>query len=287
MRNVDPSRWIDRALRGYGVLAYGFLFLPIVVVVVFSFNAGRHVAELTGLSFQWYIAAWTDPFVVRAFRSSIMIATASALVSTVLGTSTAIGMPAAPRWIRRSFNTLANAAIVVPGIVLGLSLLIFVATTTNWLNDWIAYLLPNLKPEFGLGAYSVIAGHSVFGTAIVNVLVRTRLASLDSRLTEASGDLYAPPTRTLFQVTLPLLAPAILAGFLLAFTFSFDDFIIALFTRGQTQTLPIFLFASIRRGVSPVINATASTLLAISVTMLGMASFIYQRRSARRTVNEP
>lgn len=286
MKGSDASRWIDRALRAYGILAYGFLFLPILVVVVFSFNAGRHVAELTGFSFQWYVTAWTDPFVVRAFRTSITVAATAAVISTVLGTSTAIGIPSAPSWVRRSFNMLANAAIVVPGIVLGLSLLIFVATVTTWLNDWIAYLVPSFKTELGLGAYSVVAGHSVFGTAIVNVLVRTRLASLDASLTEASGDLYAPPTRTLLQVTLPLLAPAILAGFLLAFTFSFDDFIIALFTRGQAQTLPIFLFASIRRGVSPVINATASTLLAFSVTLLGLASFVYQRRSARQTVVE-
>jgi spermidine/putrescine transport system permease protein len=259
------------------------LFLPIAVVVVFSFNAGRHVAELTGFSFQWYVEAWTDPFVVRAFRTSISIAFISGLISMFLGTSTAIAMPAAPRGIRRAFDGLVNAAIVVPGIVLGLSLLIFVVTVTSWANDWISFLAPASDIRLGLGYYSVVAGHTIFGTAIVHVLVRTRLGSMDAAVIEASGDLYATPVRTLRQVTLPLLAPAILAGFLLAFTFSFDDFIIAFFTRGQAQTLPIFLFASIRRGVSPVVNATASTLLVFSITLLAIASALYRRRSGRRS----
>lgn len=281
MTERSRSRWIDRALKTYGILVYAFLFLPILVVVVFSFNSGRHVAELTGFSFQWYVTAWTDPFVVRAFRTSISIALTAGLISTVLGTGAAIAMPSLPRPVRRGFETMMNFAIVVPGIVLGLSLLIFVVSATGWLNDWISYLFPSSDFGLGLGFASVVAGHAVFGSAIVAILVRTRLASLDPQVIEASADLYAPPVKTLFTVTIPLLAPAILAGFLLAFTFSFDDFIIAFFTRGQAQTLPIYLFASIRRGVSPVINATASTLLLFSVTMLIVASLLSRRRSSR------
>jgi len=165
------TRWIDRALRFYGYAVYGFLFLPILVVVVFSFNSGRHVAELTGFSFQWYVTAWTDPFVVRAFRTSISIAFTAGLISTVLGTGAAIAMPSLPRWVRRSFDTMMNFAIVVPGIVLGLSLLIFVVSATGWLNDWIGYLLPDSGFRFGLGFYSVVAGHAVFGSAIVASLI--------------------------------------------------------------------------------------------------------------------
>jgi len=279
MNSSNTSGWIDRGIRAYGILVYAFLFLPIVVVVVFSFNAGRHVAELTGFSLQWYVTAWTDPFVLRAVRTSISIAVTASVISAVLGTTIAIALPAAPRWARRAVDVFVNAAIVVPAIVLGLSLLIFVVTTTTWLNDWVAYLVPGSNFRLGLGFYSVVAGHSVFGIAIVIVLVRTRWASLDANLVEASADLYAPPKRTFFQVMLPLLVPAILAGSLLAFTFSFDDFIIALFTRGQETTIPIFLFSSIRRGVSPVINAIATILLAISLTLLGIATLVYKRRS--------
>ncbi len=282
MNSSGTPGWIDRAIRAYGILVYAFLFLTIIVVVVFSFNAGRYVVEMTGFSFQWYVTAWTNPFIVRAFRTSIAIAAISTIVSAVLGTTTAIAVSSASRWVRRSFDVLVNGAIVVPAIVLGLSLLIFVVTAARWLNNWMVYLVPASNFRFGLGFYSVVAGHSVFGIAIVFLLVRTRWASLDANLAEASGDLYAPPIRTFFRVMLPLLAPAIVAGSLLAFTFSFDDFIIAFFTRGQETTIPIFLFASIRRGVTPVVNAIASTLLAVSLTLLGVAMLVYQRRSAHQ-----
>lgn len=273
---------IDRLLRSYGVLGFVFLFLPIVVVVVFSFNSGRHVAELTGLSLRWYVEAWTNPFVVDAFRTSIAIAVTAATISTVLGTAAAVAMPSAPRWLRRAFDAFVTGAIVVPSIVLGIAMLIYVVSLTDWLNGWFAYLAPGLGVRLGLGFASVVMAHSVFGTALVTVLVRTRLASLDVRVLEASSDLYASPLATLRSVTLPLLAPAVFAGFLLAFTFSFDDFIIAFFTRGQAQTLPIVLFASIRRGVTPVINATASTLLALSVILLVIAGTVLRRRTPRR-----
>lgn len=279
MKSTTPR--IDTALRLYAIGVYGFLFLPIAIVVIFSFNSGRHVAELTGFSFQWYGTAWSDPFVVRSFRTSIAVALTSGVVSTIIGTSAAIAMGSAPRWLRRAFDVFVNVAIVVPGIVLGLSLLIFIVTATAWLNDWIAYFMPASEVRLGLGFASVVAGHSVFGIAIVAILVRTRLRSMDASVMEASADLYSPPVRTLFNVTLPLLAPAIVAGFLLAFTFSFDDFIIAFFTRGQSQTLPIYLFSSIRRGVSPAVNAIATTLLAVSVTTLLTASALYRRRSMR------
>lgn len=278
----DRERVIDLVLRAYGALALGFLFLPIVVVVVFSFNRGRHVAELTGFSLQWYVEAWTNPFVVDAFRTSITIALTAAIISTLLGTAAAIAMPSAPRWLRRAFDAFVTGAIVVPSIVLGIAMLIYIVSLTDWLNGWIAYLAPGSDVHLGLGFVSVVVAHSVFGTALVTVLVRTRLAALDARVLEVSSDLYATPLATLRSVTLPLLGPAIFAGFLLAFTFSFDDFIIAFFTRGQAQTLPIVLFASIRRGVTPVINATASTLLALSVILLASAAVVLRRRTPQR-----
>lgn len=280
---AGAGKRMDRVLRGYGALVYLFLFIPIVVVVVFSFNDGEHVSEITGFSFRWYVEAWTNPFVVEAFRTSITVALTSASVSAVLGTAAALAMPSAPRSVRRTFDVMVNTAVVVPGIVLGISLLIFIVTATGWLNSWIAYLLPGSDFRLGLGFSSLVAAHSVFGTALVTILVRTRLAALEDAVAEASSDLYATPMRTVWTVTLPLLAPAIFAGFLLAFTFSFDDFIIAFFTRGRAETLPIFLFASIRRGVSPVINATASSLLAMTLTLLSVAAFVFWKRGSATT----
>ena len=147
---------------------------------------------------------------------------------------------------------LTYVAVIVPGIVLGISLLMTFVSFADWINPWLAYLWPGggSAPEIGLGMVSVVAGETVFGTALVMIVVRTRLGQLDPTLQRASADLYATPVRTLFQVTLPQLASAILGGFVLAFTFAFDDFIIAFFTRGQAQTLPIVLFSSIRRGVT-------------------------------------
>jgi spermidine/putrescine transport system permease protein len=276
------ERLIDRLIRSYAVLVYLFLFAPIVVVVVFSFNAGRHVAELTGFSLRWYEEAWTDQFVLRALRNSLFIATTSATLATILGTLSAISMSSARPWIRRAFEQLTYVAIIVPGIVIGISTLVFVVSLFDWLNPWIAYLWPaGPAPQLGLGAYTVIAAHTMFTTAVVNVLVRTRMAGMDRSLIEASEDLYATPWRTFRQVTISQLLPAIIAGFLLAFTFSFDDFIVAFFTAGQDQTLPIFLFASIRRGVTPVVNAIASVLLVVTVTALVTAWFVALRRGRR------
>jgi len=285
---VRLEPFIDRAIRGYAVLVYAFLFAPIVVVVIFSFNAGRHVAELTGFSFRWYEEAWTNQFVRRALGNSLFIAFTSATIATVSGTLSAIAMNSARPWLRRSFEQLTYVAIIVPGIVIGISTLVFVVTAFNWINPWLEYLWPvGTPPQLGLGAHTVIAAHAMFTTAVVNVLVRTRMAGMDRSLIEASEDLYATPLRTFRRVTIPLLSPAIIAGFLLAFTFSFDDFIVAFFTTGQDQTLPIFLFASIRRGVTPVVNAIASALLLVTVTSLVTAWFVALRRGRRPAAPVP
>ena len=131
--------------------------------------------------------------------------------------------------------------------MIGIATLIFLVTAFGWINPWLAYLSGGTGPGLGLGSAS-IARHTLFTMAIVNVLVRTRMRGMDRTLIEASEDLFATPWRTFRQVTFPQLLPAIVAGALLAFTFSFDDFIIAFFTSGQDQTVPIYLFASIRRG---------------------------------------
>ncbi|HET6379766.1 MAG TPA: ABC transporter permease [candidate division Zixibacteria bacterium] len=280
---MNPRSWVDRLLSGYAALVYLFLFLPIAVVIVFSFNAGRHVAELTGFSFRWYEEAWSNQFVLRALRNSLTIAATTAVLATILGTLAAVALNSTPRWVRRVFEQLTYVAIIVPGIVIGISTLVFVVTFFDWANPWLAYLWPaGDPPQFGLGLHTVIAAHTMFTTAIVTVLVRTRMAGMDRSLIEASEDLYATPWRTFRDVTIPQLLPAIVSGFLLAFTFSFDDFIVAFFTAGQDQTLPIFLFASIRRGVTPVVNAIASVLLLVTVSALVIGWRVVVRRSRER-----
>lgn len=276
----------DRAARVYAVLVFAFLFVPIVVVVVYSFNAGRHVTELTGFSLRWYEAAWSNRFVIDALRTSLAVAVVTAALATTFGTASALGMDLLGPRVRWAFETLTYVALIVPGIVIGIATLIFLVTAFDWLNPWLDYFLPDGGPRFGLGSATIVAAHTLFTLAIVNVLVRTRMRGMDRSLVEASEDLYATPWRTFRQVTFPQLLPAIVSGALLAFTFSFDDFIIAFFTSGQDQTIPIYLFASIRRGVTPEVNAIATVLLAITLAAMTIVGLLSRRRP-RRASDEP
>ena len=271
----------ERAARIYTGLVYAFLFLPILIVVIYSFNAGRHVTELTGFSTQWYGSAWSDRFLMNALRNSLTIATVTSILATVMGTASALAMDRLRPRLRWLLELLTYVAIIVPGIVIGIATLIFLVTAFEWLNPWLAYFSGGTAPRLGLGAPSIIAAHTLFTMAIVNVLVRTRMRGMDRSLIEASEDLFATPWRTFRQVTFPQLLPAIVAGALLAFTFSFDDFIIAFFTSGQDQTVPIYLFASIRRGVSPEVNAIATVLLTVTILAMVAAGIIYRRGQRR------
>jgi len=278
----------DRALRWYSALVYVFLYVPIAVVVLLSFNSGMHASDLQGFSLRWYGEAWSDAFVTEALENSLFIATTTAILATTFGTMAALALQRVRGPLRALYDALTYAAIMVPGIVIGIATLVFVVLAFDWLNGWISYLWPAgvAAPELTLGRLTVIAAHTLFTMAIVIVLVRARLAGMDRSLVEASGDLFATPWGTFRQVTLPQLFPAILAGFLLAFTFSFDDFIIALFVAGPDNTLPLYVFSSIRRGVSPKINAIASVMLAVTLTFLFAAQIIlrYSGRRSRQPV---
>jgi len=281
------GRWVDRLLRAHSALLFMFLYVPIVLVVVFSFNAGERAGELRGLSTRWYGIALSNVFVVRALQNSVIVALSTALIATTLGTIAALALQRAPRAIRTVFDVLTYTAIVIPGIVIGIATLIFFVNVWGWLNPWLAYLwlqleLPGKALEVGQGLHSIVAAHVVFTMAIVIVLVRARLSGMDRTLVEASADLYATPWRTLRQVTLPQLSPAILAGGLLSFTFSFDDYIIASFVAGPGQpTLPMLIFSSIRRGIRPEINAIATVILLVTLSLLLIVSLIYRRQTAR------
>jgi len=173
---------------------------------------------------------------------------------------------------------------MVPGIVIGIATLIALVTAFDFLNPLVLALTDaeeGTPPPLNMGYGSLIAAHTLFTMALVIVIVRARIAGMDRTLIEASADLYATPWRTFLQVTLPQIFPAILAGFLLSFTFSFDDFIVAFFVAGSETTLPIYVFSSIRRGVTPEINAIGTMVLAISLTLLVLAQFLLRARGRR------
>ena len=267
----------------YAIAVYLFLYIPIGVVVLFSFNAERHAARFQGFSTQWYGKALSNPFVMDALPTSLSVALASALLATVFGTMAALALQSVKGRLRLAFDALIYVAVMVPGIVIGIATLIALVTLFGWVNPMFEALWPlaGTAPQLTLGLGSLIAAHGLFTMALVIIILRARMAGMDRSLIEASADLGATPWNTFRQVTLPQILPAILAGFLLAFTFSFDDFIIAFFVAGSQTTLPVYVFSSIRRGVTPEINAIGTMVLAVSLILLILAQGILQR--GRRT----
>lgn len=260
-------------LRAYAICVYIFLYLPISLIVFFSFNAGKYAMAWEGFSVFWYGKAFSNPLIMGALRTSIIIALSTAILSAIIGTLTALGLERVKGWLRVTFDALIYIAIMVPGIVIGISTLIAFVSLFDLINPSLAGLGIKLQ----MGTWAVIAAHVLFNIAVVALLVRARLQGMDRSLIDASEDLYATPLGTFRQVVLPLLAPSILAGFLLAFTFSFEDFIIAYFVSGPDTTLPIYIFSSIRRGVTPEINAVGSVVLLTSFVLLIVAQAVLRR----------
>jgi spermidine/putrescine transport system permease protein len=180
--------------------------------------------------------------------------------------------------VRVVADALIYIAVMVPGIVIGIATLIALVTLFGWINPVLAMLgQEGQAPQLAMGLGSLIAAHALFSMSLVIIILRARLSGMDRSLMEASADLGAAPLATFRQVTLPLIFPGILAGFLLSFTFSFDDFIIAFFVAGPETTLPIYVFSSIRRGVTPEINAIGTMVLAASLLLLVAAQLILRR----------
>lgn len=261
-------------MRLYALAVYLFLYLPIGIIALFSFSAGRSAAQMQGFSLQWYGKALTNPFVIDALQTSASVAFVSATLASVFGTMAALALSGMKGRLRALFDAMVYIAIMIPGIVIGIATLIALVTVFDSVNPW---LEPLTGLRLSMGFASLTAAHVLFTMSLVIVLLRARIDSLDRSLIEAAGDLGAGPLATFWQVTLPLLAPAILAGFLLSFTFSFDDFIIAFFVAGSETTLPIYIFSSIRRGVTPEINAIGTMVLAASLLMLILAQVMLRR----------
>jgi spermidine/putrescine transport system permease protein len=265
-------------LRSYSTSLYLFLYAPIALIVLFSFNAGRSGLAFECCSTQWFGRAFGNPFIMEALGNSAFIAFTSALIATLFGTLAVFGLQRAHPKVRLLFDALTYCAIIVPGIVIGISTLIAFISLFDLINPLLASWIPDV-PRLNMGFFTVIAAHSLFTMALVMVIVRSRVDSLDKALLEASADLYAPPMQTFWRVTLPQISPAIMAGFLLAFTFSFDDFIIAFFVAGSETTLPIYIFSSIRRGVTPEINAVSTVIICASLTLLFTSRHLQNRRT--------
>jgi putrescine transport system permease protein len=248
------------------IAGFGFLYGPILLVALYSFNASKLVTVWAGFSTRWYVALWQNEALMAALRVSLEIAALSSALATALGTMAALSLAARPRprW-RGPFAFMIHAPLALPETILGLSfLLLFVAL------------------DIDRGFWTIVLAHATFGMCFVAVIVHARLAGFDPALREAAADLGATPARTTLRVTLPLAAPAVAAGFLLAFTLSLDDFVIASFVSGPgATTLPMRIYSQARLGVTPEINAISTVLLAgvgaallaVSALGAGLATF--------------
>jgi spermidine/putrescine transport system permease protein len=267
-------------LRGYATIIYLFLYAPIALIVLFSFNSGNNASDFQHFAVYWYGKAANNTFVIEALENSAIVASTSAALATIMGTMAALALQRVKGPLRVAFDGLTYVSIMVPGIVIGISTLIALVTVFGIINPALTAIWPGGPagaPQLAMGYTSIIAAHTLFSMALVIVIVRARIAGMDRSLIEASMDLYANPWATFRQVTLPQLMPAIVAGFLLSFTFSLDDFVIAFFVAGSVTTLPIYVFSSIRRGVTPEINVIGTTVMLFSLTMLFGAQFLLRR----------
>jgi spermidine/putrescine transport system permease protein len=276
---------VEGGFRLHAGLVYAFLFLPILVVVVFSFNGTtRYVTDWAGFSLVWYQRAFADQTVQNALRNSLVIAFANAILATMFGTMAALALQRVPRRLRVAFDALTFVSIIIPEIVIALASLVLFSGFRDWANPWLLFVAgpAGHPPRISLGIWSVVAAHVLFNLSLVLLIVRARLSGMDRTLVDASYDLYATPWRTFRQVTLPQILPAIVAGFLLSFTFSFDDYVISSFVSGSTETLPLFVFGQIHQGITPLTNAIAAVMLLVTITVLLIGQFVLSRQSRSR-----
>jgi spermidine/putrescine transport system permease protein len=275
------DRWggvVEAWLRGHTILVYAFLYLPIIVVVVFSFNGTeRRVTNWDGFSLRWYESVLGSREIQRYLLNSFIVGVSTACIATVVGTMAALGLQRAPKWFRLPFDALTYVSVIVPELVIALATLVFFASTIG--RDGVVTSATGV--EIGFGYHTIVAALSLFNISLVLLLVRARLSGMDRTHVEASYDLYGTPWRTFWQITFPQLLPAIVAGFLLSFTFAFDDYLITTFVNGQgTSTIPLFVFGQIRRGVTPATNAVAALMLLITLSVLLAGQLLTRRRAS-------
>lgn len=247
---------------------YFLMYLPILVLTVYSFNESPYSAGWKGFTLTWYAKLFSDYRILEALRTSLLVAVVAVGAAAVLGTMVAVGLARYQFWGKRLYLGMSYLPTIVPDIAIAVATLVFLAALAIPLSVW-----------------TIVAAHVVFCLAYVAIVVSTRLGDLDPHLEEAALDLGATPVQSFFQVLLPQLAPGILSGCLLAFVLSLDDFLISSFTAGNgATTLPMEIFSRIRTGVKPDVNALSSLLILFSAA-IALSSEYLRYRSERKKVN--
>ena len=265
-----PALWL-------GIIGFGILYVPVVVMVIYSFNASRLVSVWAGVSTKWYGALMQNDQVLEALGKSLWVAVNAATLSTVFGVLIALAFVRYGNFrFRLTLSALASTPLVMPEVVTGLSLLLLFIAMEGFLG-WPA----------GRGLDTIIIAHTTFGMCFAAVVVQSRLRDFDMSIEEAASDLGATQPFIFFSITLPVIAPAVIAAWLLAFTLSFDDLVIASFVSWPgSSTLPIVVFSKVRLGVTPEINALATIMIALVAASVIAASVIIYRNTAGRAVTE-
>ncbi|MEX2423439.1 MAG: ABC transporter permease [Acidimicrobiia bacterium] len=265
---IRPKSPIERLLASNSWLVFAFLYLPILLLIGFSFNENRNVGIWTGFSTRWYGEMFQNTEVMRALRNTLIVAVVSTVVSTILGTMAAIAMERFRFRGRGTLDGLLYLPIIIPDVTMAVMMLLFFAQAFDLIGGF-------FRLNFGLG--TIALSHIAFNISFVAVVVRARLSQLDGALEEAAADLYADRWQAFRRVTLPLIMPGVAGGALLALTLSLDDVVVTSFVSGPgSTTLPVYVFGLVRRGVTPLINAVSTVMLVASMLLVGV-SLLFQR----------
>ncbi|EEF60982.1 ABC transporter permease [Pedosphaera parvula] len=250
-------------------LLYLFLYAPLAIVIVYSFNAARFGAGWSGFTTQWYATLWENSLALSATKNTLLLAVFSTLISTVLGTMLGYGLNRFRFPGKSLLNWFLYVPVFIPDIIMAISLLLFYSLIRKWLG------------LFELGLTTMILAHVTFQIPFVAIVVRSRLIGLDPALEEAAHDLGANEWQTFLHITFPLIIPGIVAGAMLAFTLSLDDFVVSFFTSGPgSTTLPIFIYSSVKRGITPDINALSTLIVLASILGTIIATLLQRNRKS-------
>ena len=261
-----PKTWRSHVLCAYAMAILAFLYLPLLILALYSFNESRINAVWSGFTLDWYLSLFKNRRVLEALTNSLIVAFASTIVSTVLGTTAAIALNKYQYKYKNVINGLLYLPILIPEIVMGLSLLVLFS-----------------QAHIPLGKTSLILAHITFCVSFVVITVNARLEGMRPELEQAAMDLYATPFQTFRYVTLPLAMPGIVAGALMVFTLSIDDFIISFFVAGpNSTTLPLYIYAMVKRGISPEINALSTLLMLATIVLVVLAQVLQPQHVSKK-----
>ena len=269
------SRHLRLLQRTYVVLIFCFMYLPILVLAVFSFNESKSRTVFTGFTLDWYKSLFTNRMILSALALSLAVAFVSAVVATVVGTMATVGISAMGRKSQLLINNISYMPVVNPEIITGVSLMLLFVFLQNFASRFEAL------PDAFFGLPTLLIAHITFNLPYVIFNVSPKLRQMDSRIYEAALDLGCTPRQAFFKVVLPELTPAILSAFLICLTYSIDDFIISYFNCGTLQTLPIAIYSMTRKKVSPEINALSTIMFLVILSIILISNAMDSRRYKR------